>query len=321
MPEKMWVYVVLTVPVNSFLYERNIVMSHQNKKSLVKQVQDIYDSKLAIGESKHYDKINGNADDKIYSWSTYNAYMKHANYFIAYCKEKYNCKTIEQCRIYVDEWLQLRIDEQLSSFTIKLEAAALAKLYSCSSTEFIITPERKREKIVRSRGPKIRDKHFSIKNNQQLIAFCKSTGLRNRELRLLTGDKLCNIDEKYYVIVDKGAKGGKYREVPVIGDIDNVITLMTQAGNDKVFKKIPKAADIHGYRADYAKALYDSLARPIEEIPYDAIHFGTGNLYQTEVYNCRKDRKGIKLDKRAMIEVSKALGHNRIDVIAGHYLY
>ncbi len=40
-----------------------------------------------------------------------------------------------------------------------------------------------------------------------------------------------------------------------------------------------------------------------------------------EKYYMRDDRKGDVYDREAMEKVSKQLGHNRIDVIAGHYLY
>ena len=40
-----------------------------------------------------------------------------------------------------------------------------------------------------------------------------------------------------------------------------------------------------------------------------------------EKYFMRADRKGDVYDREAMEKVSKQLGHNRIDVIAGHYLY
>lgn len=35
---------------------------------------------------------------------------------------------------------------------------------------------------------------------------------------------------------------------------------------------------------------------------------------------CRGDRKGTWLDKNAMLMASKALGHNRISIIASNYL-
>ncbi len=61
-------------------------------------------------------------------------------------------------------------------------------------------------------------------------------------------------------------------------------------------------------------------ARDIEDIPYDKVNKGTGHKYQSEVYVCRKDRQGTKLDKRAMKKASKALGHNRVSVIAYSYI-
>ena len=49
-------------------------------------------------------------------------------------------------------------------------------------------------------------------------------------------------------------------------------------------------------------------ARPIESLKHD------------EIYYCRGDRKGTWLDKNAMLAASKALGHNRISIIASNYL-
>lgn len=295
-------------------------MSHKNKMSLVRQVQEAYDNMLAIGRSKHQDKINGCTTDKIYSWSTYNNYMRHANYFVKYCKEEHGCRILEQCKHYINEWLEKRIQEGLSSYTIKLEAAALAKLYRCSTKDFIKTPERKREDIKRSRSVKVRDNHFSESNHKELVDFCMSTGLRRAELTVLTGDKLICKDGTYYIVVNRGSKGGRYREAEVIGNIENVKKLMNQAKNNKVFKKVPSGADIHSYRADYATAVYNKYARNIDEIPYDTLHWGLGCAYQSEVYHCRGDKKGVKLDKLAMMKASEALGHNRISVVATHYI-
>jgi hypothetical protein len=58
--------------------------------SLVHQVQIALDDKLAIGQSKHLDKLKGGiTKDKIYSWETYRSYMRHCNYFTKYCKITY----------------------------------------------------------------------------------------------------------------------------------------------------------------------------------------------------------------------------------------
>jgi len=286
-------------------------MSHKNKKSLVDQVKQELDSKLAIGRSKHHDKLSEKerreiTSNYIYSWSTYRGYLKHGCYFVLWCKEKYRCKTLEQCRSHVDEWLESR--KALSASTQKLVASSLAKIYGCSTAEFIKTDARLRANIKRSRGKKNRDVHFSETKNWELVEFCKSSGLRRAELAALIGNCLKEEDGKYYIIVRSGSKGGKHREVQVIGNIDLVVRIMNEAGNKKVWNKIHNAADIHSYRGNYATAIYLANARPLDQIP------------KCDRYYCRKDKKGVWYDKEAMKITSKALGHNRISIIAEHYL-
>ena len=38
-------------------------------------------------------------------------------------------------------------------------------------------------------------------------------------------------------------------------------------------------------------------------------------------YICRKDLKEVIYDRQALFKVSKNLGHNRENVVVGHYLY
>lgn len=294
-------------------------MGRKKTGSLVYQVKTILDSKLTIGRSKHYDKMNGGIQDNIYSWETYRSYLKHNGYFVNYCKKMHQCRTVEECREFVDEWLDTR--RELSAYTQKLEASALAKLYGCSTKDFVQTTARHRADITRSRGEKIRDSHFSEEKNADFVEFCRSTGLRRAELNALTGDKLIYRNGELYIIVSDGSKGGRFRYAPVLSrGVEVVKRIMHRAKNGKVWDKLPNGADIHSYRADYATELYNSLARPIDQIPYDRINKGTGRKYQSEVYHFRKDRKGEKLDKVAMLATSRALGHNRISVVGEHYI-
>lgn len=298
-------------------------MGHKNKKSLTRQVQEILDSKLKIGCSRYDDKKRGVADQYIYSYGTYRTYLKHNIYFVKWCKEQYGCKTVRECEPYIKDWIGSR--RNLSPYTLKMELAALAKLYGKSSEEFhVSTPARKMENITRSRGSKERDKHFSKERHADLITFCRCTGLRRSELSALHGNKFIEQDGHYFILIDSGSKGGKYREAPIIGspkEIETVLRLMQKAGNDKVFPIIPSAADIHAYRAEYAGRVYRSVARKISDIPYDSTNAGTGKRYQGGVYVCRNGRKGKKMDKTAMDAVSRALGHNRICVVGEHYLW
>ena len=141
-----------------------------------------------------------------------------------------------------------------------------------------------------------------------MVAFCRATGLRREELQALRGTALYQDRSGYYLHITSGSKGGRERYAPIIGDKDLVIRLCKQAGDGKVFEKVPSGADIHSYRRDYATAIYRQHARPLEQ------------LTAKEKYYCRGDRKGEVFDRAAMRITSNALGHGRIEVIAGHYL-
>lgn len=296
-------------------------MGHKNRTPLQTQVRIALDDMLRTGTSKHTDKESGTAGDGIYSWSTYRTYMKHCVYFVMYCKENYHCRTLDQCRAYVDEWLESR--QGLSTYTQKLERSALCKLYRCSSADFDTKIERRTYAgVTRSRQPATRDRHFSEAKNAELVEFARSTGLRRNELQRLTGSSLVQRNGQYFISVTVGAKGGRDRLAPVVGDVALVVRLMRAAGDAHVFSHIHSAADIHSYRREYAQRLYDSLARPLDVCKADTGFVQPGHTYadQNAVYYRRGELKGSWLDKRAMLEVSQALGHNRISVVGEHYL-
>ena len=306
-------------------------MSHRSKVCFTVQIQNALDARLAIGQSKKEAKkqISDNgrrlSDEKIYSWNTYRAYMQHVNYFAHWIEQKHpDCKTLDKARSYVNDWLLDRINQGMSAYTVKLEAAALAKVYGCSTKEFMKTPERIRSEIVRSRGEKTRDAHFSVEKNADLVTFCRCTGLRRHELEKIRGDQLIrNGDGSYSVQVISG-KGGRDRVAPVIGtpeEVQTVVSRMTAAGSEKAWPKVHNACDVHGFRAEYAMRIYQQHARPIESIRSvrmtDPDHH---DRTVSAVYCCRGDFAGKEYDRAALLEASRALGHNRVSVVAEHYL-
>ena len=128
-------------------------------------------------------------------------------------------------------------------------------------------------------------------------------------------------DGEYFLHVRNG-KGGRERISPIVGkNVDQIVArIRDTAADEKVWQHVNSNADIHGYRGDYATEIYKSHARAIEQIPYDRVNAGTGRRYQNDVYVCRKDEAGKRLDKAAMLICSKALGHNRIEVVANNYI-
>lgn len=345
-------------------------MGRKNKsyrKDLKEQIYDKLTGMLHAGEgtSKKDAIADGTDREKIFSYSTYESYFKHCKYFANYINENHpECTTLKAARKYVNEWLQARVDngglngKPLSAWTITLEREALGKLYGIKPDDpkFFEAPKRHREDIKRSRGDAVRDRHFSMTNNDEFIKFCRGTGCRRNVMERLEGrdlitrselkeeilrlegkENLTDVETKHlnvlkdatgqfpdqeYFIHHRKDKGGRERYAPIVGKyVGQIVERMRNtAADEKVWQHVPGNADIHGYRGDYATEIYKLYARKIEEIPHDRVNAGTGRRYQSDVYTCRKDEAGKKLDKAAMMKASKALGHNRLEVVANNYI-
>ena len=294
------------------LGEKNNVL-HQGYQKL----EEMYHA--GKGTSKHKDKATGETEGKIYSDATLKAY-KHSweDYCKAMKEDGYKAKTLTEAAEYMPCYVDKLIDRpgkvkgsKMSAWSVRTYFAGPAKILGLKAADFDL-PERRREDIVRSRGEKVGDKHFSETKNAELIKFCRCTGLRNhKELQQLRGTDLRDLGGGRYKVIVRCGKGGKYREADIIGtatEVKAVVDRMLAAGNDKVWPHVHANADVHSYRADYAKSLYQSIARDRKDIP------------QHDRYYCRGDKKGTVYDKKAMWYVSKQLGHERTSVIAEHYL-
>ncbi|WP_274532248.1 tyrosine-type recombinase/integrase [Ktedonobacter racemifer] len=134
------------------------------------------------------------------------------------------------------------------------------------------------------------------------MAFLDATGLRRSEVRdALVRDVLVD-EEQVYVHVRRG-KGGKERWVPVLPGREALVLQVVQgrAPDEHIFAQLPKHLDIHAYRRRYAQTYYQHLSgRPLPP--------GSGRLPRGAV------------DHEAVRVVSRALGHNREDVVLTYYL-
>lgn len=329
------------------------------QKDLHQQAYDRLTGLFAFGESRHDAKVNDSAENKVYSTKTYNTYWKGAKAYIKWIKQNHpEITQFRKARRYVSDYLRELENNGYSPSTVHTRAASLRKIYDIKpSDDDYFTPSmpRRREDFTRSRIDAKRDRHFSVANNQELVNFARGVMTRRFELEALRGEdlrtygdilaqkrtleskgQLTNSESKvlrackdallfddisHFAFVRRG-KGGKPRFAPIFGDHEAEIVKRFEKTNpkDKVWEHVHSDADIHAYRAEGATALYRHYARKIEDIPYDKINHGTGKMYQSEVYVCRKDERGRKLDRAAMLKCSKALGHNRADVVAKHYL-
>lgn len=339
-------------------------MGHKKKTSdsrnLHKQAYDCIKKMQHFGDSKKDDMAYDKAHDtdtvsgKIYSYSTYKTYWKHIKYFIKWVQNEYpDCKKLSKAEKYVSAWLQTRVNAGLSAWTIQTEAAALNKLYGIKKDDpkRFQPPRRRKEDIVRSRGTKKRDKHFSEEKNEELVNFCKGCGFRRNVLEKLKGrdlydrkkiedaliqakiendvsmmrsctDALKTFPDQDYFILHRNDKGGKTRISPIVGpNKEKIIKRMQDTNPDElVWQYVSRNCDVHSYRADYATYLYKEYARPIKNLNFKKKIKCADGKYRSEIYVCRGDEKGKKLDRRAIGIISIALGHNREDTSISNYI-
>lgn len=282
------------------------------RKSIVRQATERLLSMAAFGESKHADKIANDgkpARDKIYSGKTMDNYIDVAGRFVRWAREVHGCRMLEDAQQFVSEYLLLRLAEEKSHWTIRLEASALAKLYGCGINDFgVVLPERQRQDVIQHRQEKWVG-HFNADKHKNLVAFGKSTGLRRHEIAVVTPADVWEDGEGRVIVHVLKGKGGKERYVEALDDTPLVLARKAQAeGRKLIFAGIHKYAPVHEWRAEFARETYYRHARPLSDIPLK------------ERYICRKDKEGEIYDKKAMAIASQMLGHGRLDVIAQSYL-
>lgn len=283
------------------------------KPSLVKQVMDrlLPMTKAGVGRSRKQDKAARITYKYIYAWSTYRSYQKHACQAAKWVKKQYSCRTLDEVREHIKEYLEERIKAGLSPYTICLDACALAKVYRCHMYDWgVDIPRRERSQITRSRGKKNNKKKFSEEKNRDVVDFNKGVGPRRHELVALK-PKHISLDGSI-VEICRG-KGGRHRFTPVRKEYQAHVRAMRERaireGRSKVFlsNEIKANMDIHAYRREYAQGYYDELV-------------ASGKNASGTRYYCRKDAAGISFDRGQMRAVSEALGHSRINVVAQSYL-
>lgn len=238
-------------------------MERTKRKSMRWQVENELLKRLCIGQSKYEAKENAklegkNTPDGIYSWSTYNSYKKHCIQFAEWTRKEKGCKTIQEAKQYIQEYLDYRVEKGSSAWTVHLDCSAIMKMYGESAIDMNIhVPERKRANIKRSRKVCEHDRHISEEKNKDIIDYCKGTGLRRHELAAIKPEHIRYYKGNVYVIVMRG-KGGKKRIVQVLEEYKDHVSKCHQTDNDRVFQNIPQNIDIHSYRAWFACEWYKS---------------------------------------------------------------
>lgn len=265
------------------------------RPSLYHQLLTELKALIRFGESKHRAKQIeierahargetgfGVAPRGIYSVKTYISYRQTCYEFARWAKDP-GARTMEEAYDLVPEYIKSRIEKGYSPWTVRKDRSALRKVFKDKTLAAEVKiPRRRLDEIKRSRHPVKMDKHFSPEQNRDLVDFAKATGLRRHELEAVTKADVYEQDGQIYVYVRQG-KGGKPRTVHVLSEmVERVREIVKRSPDDgPLFPNVTKTMDVHSYRREYAQ------------------------------------QRVLEADES---EVTKDLGHNRVDVLRMHYL-
>ncbi len=296
-----------------------------NLKKMIYQVNDDLLKMCRISKSKKEAKQINSKDpdvksgkksllhDEIFSFRTFRKYRDICCTFLRWCNQQEpEIGHYSLFRNYVGPYLKDCRNRGLSIKTTSNYRAALVKLYGFSPDDFNI-------KKLYGRAVNVDEfykyRYFSENNKnwfkyEQLTTFLTCTGLRKNEIRNLRGTMSVLKNGEHCIHVCIGSKGGRERFAKIIGtdkEKESIVRMMKQAGEERVFEKIPDCFSYHILRSIYACRYIDMVASDTESIP------------EKLKYRFKGEARGYCVDKRGMKEVSNSLGHNRIGVIRNYF--
>ncbi len=292
-----------------------------NREGIIYAAKKRLDAKMHLGESRFAAKqarrqegetIWAYSDEKLHSHGTRNTYQQHILAFLTWARNTSGVRRLEQLDTRADELATEYLNERLvmttSADTLQTERSALRFFFEQRDLAAqVVIPERRRENITRSRRPTVRSREFQPANWQPLIRFLDATGLRDAEVKQLQiEDILAHGPETggAEVTIKKGhGKGGRLRQVPVLPGHETEVLLLCEGRDpqEQVFPRVPSRIHAQVHRRSYAQAYYRHLSG--RELPP-----AQGRLKRSDY------------DEAAVLKVSRALGHNRKDVVLRNYL-
>ena len=302
----------------------------RNRKNITIQLNKRIDELLCIGEKKV--KVNGRVDG-IHSVQTAGCYRGTANRLGDVCKSM-GIRSIED----IDKGVIERYMESYrnaSAWTVSRELSATNKILGTSYTpnDFGFTQRRTYTSVKNNRAnlPPTSTAHRA--ENQDGLYFASATGCRRSSITTATAnDAIRNEQGKIYAF-HFCEKGGRERVSLVLPSEQAHLTMWVDSklngGHSPDAPLIPyidKNSGTHRMRAEYARELYGELKEAKER----GVDVYEGRKYELFIdkdkydysYNNPRFKADVVhgFDKDIALEISFALGHNRLDVSLYSYL-
>lgn len=311
------------------------------QQSLVKELA----LKTKFGEDKHKAKARAldehraycKANDKpfrvvdvklegIYSHSTFKNYMRVGSRFLDYLKDN-NLKArnvVDAIGKHGVDYLKSLEDRGLSVYTIGQAKAFMTKIIG-KEVDYKTSPQHAQD-ITKGRQISQRFALFDESKNKELVEIARATGGRRSDLEKLEVKDFVREKGVIVGVEFKCSKGGRDRFSPILPERQKAVTKLVneweRQGKDRVFDRVNSMANIHSYRREYCREIYNKCENNKEYRDYMLKEYKSrgyelkGKDKEFEEY---KTDDGRTFDRKSLFVSSQALGHSRVDVVPRNY--
>ena len=304
-------------------------MGRKNKNITI-QLNRRIDELLRIGEKKV--KVNGRVSG-IHSVQTADSYRRTANRIGEVCKSM-GVRNIEDIdKSVIERYMESY--RHASAWTVSREIAAANKLLGTSYTprDFGFTQRRTYTSVKNNRGELPRTSDANNPKNQDGLYFASITGCRRSSITTVTANDAIRDEHGKIYAFHFCEKGGRERISLVLpseqGSLTRWVDSKLKGGHSPdapLVDYISRNAPCHRMRSEYARDLYAEL-KDAKERGVDVYEGRKYELFiDKDKYDYSYNNPRFKSDtphgfqKDLALEVSFALGHNRLDVSLYSYL-
>lgn len=201
-------------------------------------------------------------------------YMNHAIKFGKWCKAQYRCNTPDECRPYVQDYVDWLVARGKSPSIIHTYLVGVCRWFDIP-LDLINKPKRVVADNTRSRGVKAVDLRSDAQReaSPRLYDFALAVGIRRAEYKHLQNDDLVVDESGYPCVRVRRGKGGKYQEQRIAQEDVDFVRSFFDGSEDRVFsdEEMKNKIDLHHLRALRAqRAYHDYLARLKSDPDYRA---------------------------------------------------
>ena len=191
-------------------------------------------------------------------------YARQTKQYIKFCREKYDCKSFEDCSAHIQDYSDHLQSMQYSASTIHTYLASICCVFEMNLGD-ISKPIRHVAEYTRGRGNALIDAKNDLDNPKwsYIVEFQRKVGLRRDELMRLTGRDLVRDENGYLCVYVHRGKGGKSQFQRILKEDEAFICTYFEnidpderVFNEKYFKN---DLNFHSLRAEAARTYYRCL--------------------------------------------------------------